>query len=241
MHKHLISPSRAARTVLLLTACCALAGVAMEIINAWSSPSWIPADAGYTTSFDAGWASGLNRLSYFTTQSNLLLAAICSWMGLRREHGRTSRTIHLIALVDITLTAAVYLLVLLGPNIGVPFPASVIIASALEHVVTPSLAWVGLFLVPPVHPSRRHLVISLIVPALYCAFTLTRGILVDWYPYPFLDLPGIGPAAVALHTALLALAPPAIVAVIALSLQARAAIQRRLTGATETDLVMERL
>ncbi|WP_026460941.1 hypothetical protein [Schaalia suimastitidis] len=59
-------PRTLTRALLLLTASCAAVGVGIEVFYYSAHPSWVPPDAGYSTSFPAGWQSGLNRFAFFT-------------------------------------------------------------------------------------------------------------------------------------------------------------------------------
>lgn len=56
------------------------------------------------------------------------------------------------------------------------------------HVVGPLLLIVDFAVYrPPVRFPSRTVPIWLVFPSLYLAYSLVRGPLVDWYPYPFLD------------------------------------------------------
>ncbi len=107
-----------------------------------------------------------------------------------------------------TLTSGVYLTVLLGPNLGSYFPTEIIAASTLEHVVTPLLLWGSYLSFSPLTLRWHHLGITALHPALYAAFTLTRGHLVDWYPYVFMDVPRLGLGPVIASLAVMALVIP---------------------------------
>lgn len=179
--------------ILLLTVLSALVGTGMDMWTGHHVRSWIPAGAGYSTSFGPGWGGSLNRLSYFTAQSNLLVAASSLLLVVRpRPRGRFLPFLQLVALLCISITCIVYVGVLAGPNIGGSFPAVVIVSTVLEHVVTPLLAWAAWLLAGPATVTLRGLALASLVPVAYCGLTLVRGALVDWYPYPFLDVPARG-------------------------------------------------
>lgn len=42
----------------------------------------------------------------------------------------------------------------------------------------------------------------LVFPALYAVYSLLRGLVADWYPYPFLDAGKLGYGAIAINVAL---------------------------------------
>lgn len=179
--------------LLLLAAFSALVGTGMDMWTAHHVRSWIPAGAGYSTSFGPGWGGSLNRLSYFTAQSNLLVALSSVALVVRpNPRGRLLPFLQLVAMLDITLTCLVYVGVLAGPNLGGSFPAEVIVATILQHLVTPLLAWAAWLLADPAAVTVRSAALAALAPLLYCVLTLVRGALVDWYPYPFLDVPALG-------------------------------------------------
>jgi hypothetical protein len=62
------------------------------------------------------------------------------------------------------------------------------------------------FLAPPARPPRYADVPWLLVyPVAYAAYSLVRGRIVDWYPYPFLDPREDGYASLALSVAVVSL------------------------------------
>ena len=64
-----------------------------------------------------------------------------------------------------------------------------LLADKLLHMVVPLLAVVGwLVFGPRERASREDLVPFLVVPVVWLVYTLVRGALVDWYPYPFIDV-----------------------------------------------------
>ncbi len=63
----------------------------------------------------------------------------------------------------------------------------------LVHTVVPVMAVVGWLLAGPrALVSRRIVWLSLIFPACWLAFTLIRGAIAHWYPYPFIDVTQLG-------------------------------------------------
>jgi hypothetical protein len=51
--------------------------------------------------------------------------------------------------------------------------------------------------------NRLTVLLSLLFPVLWMAYTLVRGAIWKWYPYPFLDVPSHGYARVALNALLI--------------------------------------
>jgi hypothetical protein len=77
-----------------------------------------------------------------------------------------------------------------------------LLADRLLHLVVPLLAVAGWLVAGPrgrVH--RDDLGPFLVLPLVWIAYTLVRGAVVDWYPYPFIDVGEHGYAAVALNCA----------------------------------------
>lgn len=197
------------RVVLLLTLVSALVGVGLEMWTAYHTVSWVPQGAGYAGTFGPGWGGSLNRLAYFTGQSNLVVALAAILLLVRpRTRNVLVQLILLIAVIDITITCVVYLGGLAGPNIGGHFPAEVILSTTLEHLVTPLLAWTSWFLVGPTPVTWRRIALAMLVPLAWIAWTMVRGWRVDWYPYAFLDVPRLGMAEVLTNIAILVPAVP---------------------------------
>lgn len=197
------------RTILTLTLLSALVGVGLEMWTAYHTVSWIPRGAGYAGTFGPGWDGSLNRLAYFTGQSNLLVA-LAALLLLPRPRTRNPlvQFVLLVALIDITITCVVYVGVLAGPNIGGHFPPEVILSTTLEHLVTPLLAWACWFLVGPTPVTWGRIALAVLVPLAWVVSTMVRGALVDWYPYSFLDVPRLGITEVLTNIAILVPAVP---------------------------------
>lgn len=118
--------------------------------------------------------------SYFTTLSNVFAGLVTAWALI----GRASGVLRGAALTSLALTGLVVIALLGGTEIGQdPYGAIVM------HTVTPLLALADWFLDPP----KPRLASSAVwwwtlVPLVYLLYTLTRGAILDWYPYPFLDV-----------------------------------------------------
>jgi hypothetical protein len=129
--------------------------------------------------------------SYFTIESNLLVAISSAMLAARpRRDGRLYRVLRLDALFGITITGIVYA-VLLAPQHD-PHGINAATNAGLHYVV-PALAVVGWLLFGP-RPriDETTLLLALIWPALYIAYTLAHGAASSWYPYPFIDAAHLG-------------------------------------------------
>jgi hypothetical protein len=129
--------------------------------------------------------------SYFTIESNLLVAVTSTMLTLRPDRdGLLFRVLRLDALFGITVTLVVYA-VLLAPQHD-PHGISAATNAGL-HYVAPLLAIAGWLLFGP-RPriDDGTLLLALIWPALYIGYTLAHGAASDWYPYPFIDAKQLG-------------------------------------------------
>ncbi len=134
-------------------------------------------------------------LAYFTIESNLLvaIAAVTLTRDPARD-GRGWRVMRLAGLVAITVTAVVHFF-LLRPLLdldGLDW-----LSDKTLHMVVPALAVVGWLLFGP-RPriTPRVVVLALLFPILWTAWTMVFGAVDGWYPYPFLDPAEDGWAAV---------------------------------------------
>ena len=67
------------------------------------------------------------------------------------------------------------------------------LGNQLVHTVVPLLTVLGwLIFGPRGYTSRRIAWLSLLFPAAWLVFTLIRGAVIHWYPYPFIDVSVIG-------------------------------------------------
>lgn len=178
--------SRAWHAVLALVVLASLlAQIALIVVGGTDANS---GDAG--TGVPAG--TRLVRLfSFFTVQSNLLVlvAAISLVLDPRRD-GRFWRVVRLDALLGITVTGLVFGAVLapLVHHSGIDWWIN-----AGFHYVSPTMAFLGWLLFGP-RPriDGRTLAWALVWPLGWIAYTFVRGAIVDWYPYPFLDVAEVG-------------------------------------------------
>ena len=126
-------------------------------------------------------------ISYFTILTNLLVAVTTTTLAL----GQTVappwwRVLRLNAVVGITVTGLVHWF-LLRPLLDLS--GADYVADKLLHVVVPLLAVVGWVVFGPRGKAERSLLLpSLIYPVGWLIYTLVRGAVANWYPYPFLDV-----------------------------------------------------
>jgi hypothetical protein len=126
-------------------------------------------------------------LSYFTVQSNLLVVVTTAALVLHPDRaGRLWGVLRLDALFGITVTGVIYSTLLRGV---VELHGAAAVTNALLHYVGPLMAVLGWFLFGP-RPriNENTLMLSMIWPGLYVAYTFAHGALSHWYPYPFIDV-----------------------------------------------------
>ena len=116
-----------------------------------------------------------NHYSYFTILSNVFAACV-AFLGVFRP---VSPQLRGAAVVYMATTGIVYALLL--RNIDVDTPAY---ANWVLHYIVPVLVVVE-WLLAPERTVRAWQWLAF--PAVYLAYSLIRGEIVGWYPYPFLD------------------------------------------------------
>jgi hypothetical protein len=186
----------AARCFFGVTAASCLLGVGLELWVAYHQETVLPPEAGFTRTFGPGLGGALNQLFFFTTKSNAILGATTLLLALRPH--RTSQAFHvwrLVGLIDITITAIVFNLLLAG---DVEHGGAAQLANVVQHMINPTLALIGWGLFGPAGTlTRRRILLAAAVPLTWTAVTLVRGALVQWYPYTILDVPNLGYGVVA--------------------------------------------
>jgi hypothetical protein len=148
--------------------------------------------------FDRPIERALNVFAFFTIQSNLIVGVTSLLLALNPDRRSTVfRVARLTGLVAITITFIVFHVALAHLF---EFERWALVADRILHGIVPILAVVGwLMYGPRGHTSRRILWWSLAFPVAWCAFTLIRGALIGWYPYPFIDVERLGYARVAVN------------------------------------------
>lgn len=126
----------------------------------------------------------VNLFSYFTIESNLiaifvlLVGAIGDPRGPRWAYVRGAATLYL------TITGIVYNTLLLNVSVGV----TAAWVNDVVHRAVPLLLLLDWIVFSPWARTRYVVALTwLAYPLAYVAYTLIRGPLANWYPYPFLD------------------------------------------------------
>ncbi|MGB3329120.1 MAG: Pr6Pr family membrane protein [Thermomicrobiales bacterium] len=128
-----------------------------------------------------------NFFSFFTIQSNLIAVVVLLVGAVVLP--RPSVGWDLIrggAAIYMMLTGVIYNTLLVGLEDSLDTTAPW--ANAMVHTIIPIVMAVDFLLIPLSHRLRwREALVWTVYPLAYLAYSLIRGPIVDWYPYPFLD------------------------------------------------------
>ncbi|MBO9521715.1 MAG: Pr6Pr family membrane protein [Nocardioidaceae bacterium] len=138
--------------------------------------------------------------SYLTIWGNVLVAWSALTLALGRDRdSRLWRALRLDAVVLILVIGVVHFL-FLRPLLDLH--GADYLADKLLHMVVPVLGVAGWLLFGPRgRVAWRDLAPFLVVPLAWLAYTLVRGEIVEWYPYPFIDVNEHGYGVVLLNCA----------------------------------------
>ena len=144
-----------------------------------------------------------NLLCYFTILSNIMVGTTCLIAALRPNISSTGFSVfRLAAITGIAITFVVYHTLL--SSLWEP-EGHAAVADMLLHTVVPAMALAGWIVFGPRGLTSAHVVgLALLVPLVWAVFTLIRGPIVDYYPYPFLDVRDHGYARVFLNMGIVA-------------------------------------
>jgi len=151
----------------------------------------------------------VNTLSFFTIQSNILVAITTAMLAVRLVRTSTAfRVARLAAVIAIAITGVVFHLALSDLHELTDKAAA---ADWILHTASPILCVVGwLVFGPRGQVTRRVVGLCATFPLLWLGYTLIRGEIVDdrfgrpYYPYPFLDVGDLGYGTVAVNIVIVA-------------------------------------
>lgn len=132
--------------------------------------------------------TAINFFSYFTILSNLAAMVVLGALAARpvlvghRQFALARGAVT----VYMTITGIVYNLLLAPAAADVSTQLAWV--NSIVHVVAPIIVVIDWFVDrSPVRPTLGQAAGWLIFPAVWLVYTMIRGPLADWYPYPFLD------------------------------------------------------
>ena len=173
--------ARLARIWFAVTALCVASGVALSVYTSVQTPG----------RFHSGVERGFNTFAFFTIQSNLILGATALLLAMKLDRPSTLfRAFRLIGLAAITITGVVYHVALARI---LDLDGVHQLGNQLVDTIVPLLAIFGwLIFGPRGQTSWRVAWLSALYPFFWLAFTLIRGAIIHWYPYPFIDVTTLG-------------------------------------------------
>lgn len=154
--------------------------------------------ANETGFFDSPAARVANLFSFFTILTNLLVGITSATLAIRPEaRGTLFRVLRLDAVLGITVTGIVFHTLLAGLR---ELHGAELFADHLFHTVSPIMVVAGwLMFGPRGLIDGRAVGYAVIYPLGWLAFTLVRGAVIGWYPYPFVDVSVLGYGTVVLN------------------------------------------
>jgi hypothetical protein len=146
------------------------------------------ADTGF---FDTSLARTLNVFVFFTILSNLIVGSTSLLLAINTHRSSTGFSVfRLTGVVSIAITGLVFHAVLKDL---LDLESWALVADNTLHTVVPVLAvvvWIAYG--PRGLVSGRIVWLSVLYPVAWLAFTLIRGEIVGFYPYPFVDVGALG-------------------------------------------------
>ncbi len=128
-----------------------------------------------------------NFFSFFTIQSNIIGVVAVSTAALATGAARGSVWLSQLrgaATLYMGITGMIFSLLLSGADVQTPIPW----VNSVLHYVFPLFIVIDWLVDRSVRPlTFRQGLVFLSYPVAYLGYTMIRGPIVDWYPYPFLD------------------------------------------------------
>jgi hypothetical protein len=139
-----------------------------------------------------------NFFSYFTVQCNILVALTLTAILLKPGSSFSGHIFQSAIAAYIFIVGLVYNVVLRG----VWDPQGLqLVTDNILHVAVPLLYIIWWLIFTPKRVLEwSDLLPWLVYPAVYLIYSLVRGLIVNWYPYPFLDAEKYGYAKVAINS-----------------------------------------
>lgn len=138
---------------------------------------------------ERGAFSPVNFFSYFTVQSNIIAFTMLFTSAVALAKNSSSHGVAFLrgaSTLYMVVTGVVFAVLLAGIDgatlTAVPWDNKVL------HYIMPVVLLADWLVDKPAQPLRfKHALLWLFYPLVYVTYSLVRGIVVDWYPYPFLN------------------------------------------------------
>jgi hypothetical protein len=145
-----------------------------------------------------GTLNPVNYFSYFTIDSNLIAVGVL--LAAAANRGRVNARLDLArgaAVVYMGITGIVFTLLLSGTDVDTAIPW----VNTVVHQLMPLVMLADWLVTPPAARLRlQQSLLWLSFPLVWIVYTLTRGAIVNRYPYPFLNPANGGYASVAVYS-----------------------------------------
>ncbi len=151
----------------------ALVAVAVQLLQGLARPTFNP----------------VNFLSFFTIESNIVAAILFIISACLTFRGGESTAVTIMrgaATLYMTVTGIVYVLLLAGleESLQTPIPW---VNTVLHYIMPIAVLFDWIIDLPKRRMLFRRALVWLAFPAAYLLYSLVRGQITGWYPYPFLD------------------------------------------------------
>jgi hypothetical protein len=151
----------------------------------------IPITANRAGHFTTPLSRVVNIFFYFTIDSNIIVGITCALLAINLNRPSTVfRVFRLTGVTAIAVTGVIFNTILAGLQHLTGWAK---VADDIFHIIVPIVAILGWLLFGPRGMTSWRIMWLSVIPALvWIAVTLIRGPIVDWYPYPFLEVPRLG-------------------------------------------------
>ncbi|HST67738.1 MAG TPA: Pr6Pr family membrane protein [Mycobacteriales bacterium] len=140
--------------------------------------------AALVTALVTSTGSAANFFSFFTVQSNVLAVVVLLVSGVADPRSERWAFVRGAVTLYLVITGIVYAALLSDVDVQLAAPWT----DSVLHRIVPIMMLVDWLLLPPwTRASRARALTWLAFPLAYFAYSLLRGPIADWYPYPFLD------------------------------------------------------
>jgi hypothetical protein len=133
---------------------------------------------------DAAELSLSNYLSYFTIESNILAVIVLLIGAIRDPQSQAWQSIRGAVTLYMVITGIIYAVLLADIDVNLN---DAWINSALHRILPLVMLLDWVFFASRHRISEARSLQWLLFPVIYAVYTLIRGPIVDWYPYPFMD------------------------------------------------------